>query len=433
MVLRNLAAAACTLPLWTQWAPPALGDDTTNLPIRSLTFMREVHIPHPNIRLDSKTSGTGRDELVVRVDGCAGKDPGPKCCPDSIKECQSAGSALRLHFPDECSLDNGDMLTISTDSPHAPPTTQILNNKSFKQWTKSSAFFNTHKLKIISMGASASACLNSMSKSPSLLGTEVQYTSKPVPVNVPQVQYDYLGIPPDGDTRQVSSHPAVGRLFPPRQTPNGPIFCTAWVANEQRIVTAGHCLDDKKDFRKPLVQFNVPPSNADGGAMQHPDPVDQYPVRNNAKFDRGWKGSERSCPGKAGKDWGILCATRTLPMTPFTADTSLREEKATEVAVIGYGLNYSHPERNFVQQKAASKDFALKAENWCIGHNAVSTPGNSGSPIIVGNKVVGIQTDHAHWHNIHYSGTSFDNSHLRCALWGEDCGLGEVQISCEAR
>lgn len=198
------------------------------------------------------------------------------------------------------------------------------------------------------------------------------------------------------DDRVASTDARVGRLFL-----GG---CTAWLISNGRLLTAGHCVDFDPDDGGPMlpdgildlsgvVEFNVPPSQADGTTVAA-DPDDQYPIDTTDviwRFDGENQG--------LGKDWAVFTVdpNANTGLTPFQAQggffrmTNGNPFTNMQIRITGMGSDSTPPgstggrnAQNFTNQTSTG-DYGVEDNNGSdIWHSYAvdTTGGNSGSPII---------------------------------------------------
>ena len=201
------------------------------------------------------------------------------------------------------------------------------------------------------------------------------------------------------DNRAVSNDPRVGRLF----------FggCTAWLASNGAVLTAGHCTDFDPDDNGPLlpdgvsdlagvVEFNIPLSNANG-TTNPADVEDQYPITNDYlqwRFDGEGQG--------LGKDWSVFSigpnantGQRAHVVQGFLRTTRERLAGGNATRITGCGGDDGN--RNFVQQTSNGPYVEEESSGANIWHRyrVDTTGGTSGSPILLNNLGVamGIHTN----------------------------------------
>jgi V8-like Glu-specific endopeptidase len=206
------------------------------------------------------------------------------------------------------------------------------------------------------------------------------------------------------DDRKPSNDPRQGRQYP--------TGCTAWLANEFTVLTAGHCVGSSPQ----QIHFNVPFSTSSGKlVLPHPD--DQYPYE---------MGTLRRLAGGIGKDWAVVRAVKNsnTGLYPGQAQGSWYELGAVPtttsgqiIRITGYGTTSSpiSPTWNQVQKTHADQ-LTLIASDY-LRSIPDTTGGNSGSPVIHENtgKVVGIHT-HAGCSTGGNHGTRIDRRDLQSAF-----------------
>ncbi len=189
----------------------------------------------------------------------------------------------------------------------------------------------------------------------------------------------------DTDDRVRLEHPAIARVMP--------VKCTAWLIDtcNKCLVTAGHCTNGSAA----VVQFNVPPSLADGTPV-FPSPDHQYAVDGDETISTG--------VGDPGTEFGLMqvYSNPNTGLMPFEAQSSafaLSDKiplTGVSVAVAGYGtdetLQTDPGVNNFVLRTHTGEIVTASAER--VEYRSDSTGGNSGSPVIneATGKVVAIHT-----------------------------------------
>jgi hypothetical protein len=129
------------------------------------------------------------------------------------------------------------------------------------------------------------------------------------------------------DDRTSSNDPAVGRVVPEG--------CTAWIASNGALLSAGHCIS--ADFQ--TLEFNVPASSANG-AIVRSAPQDQYPVIATSIVSRD---------NGQGDDWAVFAVgpnanTRLLPAQAQNSFFRiLPQAQPGTVRVTGYGVDGPGP------------------------------------------------------------------------------------------
>lgn len=198
------------------------------------------------------------------------------------------------------------------------------------------------------------------------------------------------------DNRAGATDNRVARLMP--------VGCTAWRVTNGAFLTAGHCVDLDPDGggsglpdgmldTLTVVQFNVPPSDANG-TIQNPPAADQFPVNNQNvvwRYDGAGQG--------LGKDWAVFTTwanstTGKFPyeVYPFPFRLTRETPSAGNTSrVTGFGVD-SLPAGNPGPYNAQSQtnqtstgghvgETISGADIW-IRHSVDTEGGNSGSPVI---------------------------------------------------
>ena len=217
------------------------------------------------------------------------------------------------------------------------------------------------------------------------------------------------------DDRISSSDGAIGRMVP--------VGCTAWIASNGLIVSAGHCHYYSSDFSEEIVEFNVPQS-LDDGSIQHPGAEDQYIMGDNE--------SHSFSPGYIGNDWLVFEVQNndSTGLSPIDAqNTSLELDRTSTInsneqfSITGFGVDGPAPyygadlnnrnADNQTQQTDSGDFHSLSGTR--LNYEVDTQAGNSGSPIIRNNngKSLGIHTNGGCTSSGGYnSGTSLLNDDL---------------------
>ncbi len=245
---------------------------------------------------------------------------------------------------------------------------QLLNDKSARQWRNTSAYFNgdTVKLELI-------ACPNGRMNLVRLAAVTVGEANGGGPNS---------SICDSNDDRILSADPRVARTIP-----GG---CTTWLFNDRNncLLTAGHCAASTD-----VASFNVPLSTGNGN-YQFPGPEDQYAV----DFS-----SMQLVNGGVGNDW---CYYGCFPnsntgLTPFQAQGDSFElanpdavQAGDMIRITGHGTTSFPVDPSWNgAQKTQLGPYSLFT-NMQLGYRTDTTGGNSGSPIVfegTGN-AIGIHT-----------------------------------------
>lgn len=183
------------------------------------------------------------------------------------------------------------------------------------------------------------------------------------------------------DDRVLSSDPRSARVLP--------VGCSAWMFDDCKhcFGTAGHCTGSSLS----VVQFNVPPSNANG-SLNNPPPQHQYSVD---------PVSRQSLNGGVGNDWGYfgVFPNSNTGLTAFQSQgqayhlaTPPGFNGSQQIRITGYGTDSSPLSSNQVQQTHSGPWAGFGGTT--LNYKTDTTGGNSGSPVIhepTGN-VVGVHT-----------------------------------------
>ncbi|MDJ0839736.1 MAG: hypothetical protein QNK37_24685 [Acidobacteriota bacterium] len=259
---------------------------------------------------------------------------------------------------------------------------QVLDAVGLQQWGRSSAYFNGNRV-LLELSANGDSGYGRLR----VRGAGLEYEAE---------TRTLCG----DDDRLPLDDPRIGRLLP--------LGCTAWLIDDANggMLTAGHCagLFD-------VVQFNVPPSTADG-RLVHPSPRDQYAIDPDSL-----QASDRL----AGNDWAYFgCFPNPLTgLTPREAQGDLftlnREPQPGSVRLAGYG---THDRQEWNRSLTYDAGGLMNISNHVLSYRVDTTEGNSGSPVIdeASGTAIGI-------HNIGYcdkeqvnQGTSLSQDALLAAL-----------------
>ena len=198
------------------------------------------------------------------------------------------------------------------------------------------------------------------------------------------------------DDRVSSDDNAVARMVP--------VGCTAWIAHNGLLISAGHCHYFSGNFSEEIIQFNVPSSLGDG-TIQHPGVDDQYIIGDYEHHNYVYG-------EPPGIDWLVFNVfdNPTTGLQPLNAQDAYFELERTDIfddneviRITGYGVDGPSPdygsndsprdEGSQTQQTESGDFYSLSGTRL---NYVVDTQGaNSGSPIIRENsgKAVGVHTD----------------------------------------
>lgn len=242
---------------------------------------------------------------------------------------------------------------------------QRLDATSIQQWYNTSAYFNGDAVE---------------------LQIHVAPNDRDVSVKMKELMVGEWvnGVPPESqcgpsDDRVPSSHPATGRILS--------IGCTGWIVNcasNNLQITAGHCSGGSNQ----VLQFNVPPSNANG-TLNNPPPQDQYSI-NSASW--------QFVNGGIGNDWGIFQVfpnpiTGLLPAQAQAASFTLKQSLTPPtIRVTGFGVDFNDPTRTQTQQTHTGPNTGSSGTT--MKYQVDTEGGNSGSPVIdnATGEAVGVHT-----------------------------------------
>lgn len=270
---------------------------------------------------------------------------------------------------------------------------QTLDAKALRQWRNTSAYFNGDAVRIELLG-----------DDPARAG-HVEVRSLMVGLQQPVIPESQCGL---ADDRVASNEPDRARLID--------VGCTANLVGDACFVTAGHCLSSAGYVN--VVEFNVPPSNADR-SINHPGPEDQYVPTESRDFTDGGQGN----------DWGVFTVSPNSEtgLTPFEAQGSKLgfagaiPSVGDLAEIVGYGVDDGAD--NQTQQYGAGPITVVSGTT--LKYQADTEGGNSGSTVLVDGRVVAIHTHGGcgiagQGAN---TGTLYTHPDLQAA-YGEICGGG---------
>src|SRR5690606_9610625 len=247
---------------------------------------------------------------------------------------------LRLHFG-AADLGAGSYLTVRSLSDGAE---QRLDAGALAEWYGTSAYFNGDAVEV---------------------ALHVAPGDRGVFVRLAEVVVGEHGAPESQcgpeDNRVASDDPKAGRILS--------VGCTGWLIHDDKVVSAGHCLQSGAT----TLQFNVPPS-LPGGTLQHPGPEDQYSVD---------AGSRVFVNGGVGNDWGVFrvfdnTQTGLQPSVAQGATFAVRQDLLPPtIRITGYGVDGGTS--NQTQQTHTGPNAGSSGTT--MAYQVDTTGGNSGSPV----------------------------------------------------
>jgi trimeric autotransporter adhesin len=273
---------------------------------------------------------------------------------------------LRLHFSDAV-LSPGSYVRMTA---LADGGTQILDADFMARWSFTSAYFNGHAVHVELVVAPETS-----GDQIAIGSVETQIVVPGAPV-VPCHENDY-GI--CGDDDRVPSQ----ALWSARFLPSG---CTASIYNTSSCaVTAAHCASGSTVIY--VLQFNVPNSD-ENCAMNHPSPVDQFPVTGflsqfgSPNFNNDWSAMTVGANDQGETPYERYGEFRPIASAP--ASTTVLAE------FWGYGFDNSNPILSQTQQY--SSGVILIREDTHYVHDADIIFGSSGGAMIHDGEIIGIQS-----------------------------------------
>jgi V8-like Glu-specific endopeptidase len=302
---------------------------------------------------------------------------------------------LRLSFSG-VSLGKSSYLTVTSLHDGAQ---QRLDARALAQWRNSSAYFNGDAVRIdLHLAPNESGVFARMS----------------------EVVVGEIGSPESQcgptDDRTPSTDPRTGRVLS--------IGCTAWLIEDGRFVSAGHCVSSPSLIN--TVEFNVPPS-LPNGTIQHPGPEDQYVVDDATRVfsDNG-----------IGNDWGVF---ETLPnsqtgLTALQAQGSFfdvaQDLGPATIRITGFGVDdgvANQTEQTHTGPNAGSSGTTMR-------YKVDTEGGNSGSPVIdeATGVAVGVHTNAGCTAG---GGFNTGTSTFNTALWAQigNTGGGDIELTARVK
>lgn len=257
--------------------------------------------------------------------------------------------------------------------------TQTLNAATLEQWGGRSAYFNGDSVEIrLYAGVNAR-------------GAEIMVKE----VVVGDWSFGNKSIC-GTDNRIASNEPKVGRV--------DPIGCTAWLTDNGKILTAGHCLAGSGNT---TLSFN-PPQSLSNGTVQFPGPQDQYSI-NQSSFN--------FTNGGVGNDWGLFTVFNNSQhgQQPHARQGafSLRQDYGpSSIRITGFGVDTGST--NQTNQTHAGGNAGSSSNT--MRYTADTMGGNSGSPVLdeATGESVGI---HTHGGCTSSGGSNKGTSFFRSTLW----------------
>lgn len=190
---------------------------------------------------------------------------------------KASATSLRLYFKGTELGENSRLILEAADGAR-----QELRKADLKNWNYSSAYFNGSRVKVSLVAAKGERnkiVINGI-KAP-----EAKLASADIKSGASAKRE--MGT--SNGQLNLDDYPyaqAVGRF-----TDGDLAYVTGWIAENGAIVSE---IDDwyflLEDFPFDIVEFNVPPSNADG-TVNHPGPEDQYPLNQDNILSETWKGT----------------------------------------------------------------------------------------------------------------------------------------------
>lgn len=300
---------------------------------------------------------------------------------------------IRLSFSD-ASLGRGSYLLLTSlqDGAH-----QRLNARTLAQWQNSSAYFNGDAVKVELHVAPKDA--NVFIRMKEMVAGETGGIESQCGTT---------------DDRIASTDPRAGRMLT--------IGCTAWLIEDGRFVSAGHCTESASLAN--TVEFNVPPSLANG-TIVHPGPEDQYVIDDASRVFSN---------AGIGNDWGVFetFANSETGLTALQAQGAwfdvVQDLGPATIRITGYGIDDGTA--NQTQQTNTGPNAGSSGTT--LRYRVDTEGGNSGSPVIdeATGKSIGIHTNAGCTTG---GGSNSGTSNFNTALWAQIGTGGSSDISLQAR
>ncbi len=202
----------------------------------------------------------------------------------------------------------------------------------------------------------------------------------------------------DIDNRVVSDDQRVARLIGQRSG-----FATAFLVSNKCLITAGHAKPNNLRNGKSFIEFDVPNTELKEGLreLNRSIPENRYEIANFSV-----KGKNKLI---SGNDWAVFRVKRNILTNKFPGELrgffelnyQLPEERG-KVTTLGFGAEDGQGKNcensKYATLQASVGDLINVTEKslWVwqrfIYHNAFTQGGNSGGPILVNGKVIGIHT-----------------------------------------
>ena len=227
-------------------------------------------------------------------------------------------TSIRLFFG-AASLGAGSYILITSLKDSAQ---QHLNAAAISQWHNTSAYFNGDAVELELIVAPVDEDV-SFTVDKIFVGGHV---SSPVP--------QATSVCLSTDTRTPSSNPAIGRLVDSTYS-HLDNWGTVWIAPSGVLVGAAHSFGWGTNT---TVEFNVPPSLADG-TPQHPNPKDQYVIDFNTLK------TPQTAPIQVGNDWAVFSVfpnseTELSPIQEQQAFIGVEQnDSPSGLRITGYGTS----------------------------------------------------------------------------------------------
>ncbi|ORZ38720.1 hypothetical protein BCR44DRAFT_1280831 [Catenaria anguillulae PL171] len=322
----------------------------------------------------------------------------------------------------------GDVLRITSLQ---DGSVQYLNNQTIREWNFRSAYFNGGRIRLEFLIDR---------RLPGPRNTTASVVVQSVLVNGEQGRgQDAITLPPPNslcnaaDERRPINDPRSGRIFP--------IGCTGWTALPNGCqLTAGHCFEGV-DPTELVLQANVPQSavvtinNQRVGIPRHPPASSQWAI--DPKSVQWALVDPMSVPElKDAQDWATFGAFRN-PNTGLTFKEAANNQtytlaqvdsatgqlvagqaaKGQAVTITGFGVVRDQARKNLhlAQQTHSGAIFDFPSPNH-VDHRVDTEPGNSGSPIAIGDVAIGIHTN-----------GGCDTNTVESANWGSTINMPGLQ------
>ncbi len=200
------------------------------------------------------------------------------------------------------------------------------------------------------------------------------------------------------DDRSIASDDAVGRIWFNFSAGTLPGGCTAWLAANGALLTAGHCVDGDPDqggpgtpsggvdpeFLGAIIEFDPPSTSLSNGVPRAARPDDQYAVDRVMNYRFAGLTEDMN---SIGADWAVFSVVpnSNTQLTPHRAQHEFHRVAAVvpiddiTISVTGYGLDFTPAGSGDGRCLGGSNDnAACTSDSQCASGNCVMAPGCDG-------------------------------------------------------